>query len=170
MAVRREATMGTENGRAELRGLYTDPARPLTVAVGQVFDLVSMPTAVGVAALDALRSRRVRLGPVVADSRSAVMRIGFLVAPHGIGPADQAALRDWVGRLGSALGVRVGGLGTTATLPPLFPAWHGWLRWLVPPAPGFGAGSVWTPAGALLTALSETADLCDAMRAGCCWL
>jgi hypothetical protein len=153
----REATMGTENGRAELRGLYTDPERPLTVAVGQVFDLVSMPTAVGVAALDALRSRRVRLGPVVADSRSAVMRVGFLVAPlHACASTDDStALHDWADRSGPALGVRVGGTGTTATLPPLFPAWHGWLRWLVPPTPGFGAGNVWTPAGDLLNALTD---------------
>ena len=149
--------MGTENGRARLRGLYTDPARPLTVAVGQVFDLVSMPMAVGVAALDALCSRRVRLGPVVADSRSAVMRVGFLVAPlHSAAfRADSTALHDWADRLSPALGVRVGGPGTTATLPPLLPGWHGWLRWIVPPTPGFEAGDAWTPAGELLSALTE---------------
>jgi len=127
------------------------------VAVGQVFDLVSMPTAVGVAALDALRTRRVRLGPVVADSRRGVMRIGFLVAPGSA--AEGAALVDWVDRLGTALGVRVGGGGTTATLPPLFPAWEGWLRWLVPP--DAGDDTDWTPAGALLSALSETTELCE---------
>lgn len=43
--------MVTENGRAELRGFATDPARPL----------------------------RVRLGPVVAASRRSVMRVGLLV-------------------------------------------------------------------------------------------
>ncbi|ACU74985.1 hypothetical protein Caci_6131 [Catenulispora acidiphila DSM 44928] len=171
--------MVTENGRAELREFYTDPALPLTIAVGQAFDLVSMPAAVGHAALAALRARRVRLGPVVADSRKSVMRVGFLVAPahapdsphstrslraevgtspetvlyaqNGAGHAETAALRDWVGRLGGALGVRVGGRGSTATLPPLLP-WRGWLHWLVPP----GTPAVlWTPAGALLTVLSE---------------
>jgi hypothetical protein len=183
----REATMVTENGRAELRGLYTDPAQPLTIAVGQAFDLVSMPAAVGHAALAALRARRVRLGPVVADSRRSVMRVGFLVAPapvpgpeaaapssrtgtgtetgvlnglrtgaglraeDGAGHAETAALREWAGRLGGALGVRVGGLGSTATLPPLLP-WRGWLHWLVPPG---GAALRWTPAGALLSVLSE---------------
>jgi hypothetical protein len=159
--------MGTEDGRAELRGLYTDPARPVTVAVGQAFDLVSMPTAVGTAALEALRSRRVRLGPVVADSRHAVMRVGFLLAPHTVGCAhlseDAAALREWVCRLGPALGVRAGGLGTTAILPPLFPAWDGWLRWLVPPAAG--SDGVWTPAGALLAVLTETVEAVEAVRA-----
>ncbi|WP_194918755.1 hypothetical protein [Catenulispora rubra] len=155
--------MVTENGRAELRGLYIDPALPLTIAVGQAFDLVSMPAAVGHAALTALRARRVRLGPVVADSRRSVMRVGFLVAPapedqapvagHAghAGHAETAALREWAGRLGGALGVRVGGRGSTATLPPLLP-WRGWLHWLVPPG---GAAVLWTPAGALLSVLSE---------------
>ena len=166
--------MVTENGRAELRGLYTDPAQPLTIAVGQAFDLVSMPAAVGNAALTALRARRVRLGPVVADSRRSVMRVGFLVAPasraasrpdlrfddscfdescyeDGTGHAETAALRDWAGRLGGALGVRVGGRGSTATLPPLLP-WRGWLHWLVPPGT---AAVLWTPADALLAVLSE---------------
>ena len=148
--------METENGRAELRGLYTDPARPLTVAVGQAFDLVSMPTAVGLAALDTLRARRVRLGPVVADSRRSVMRVGFLVPPHRALPDTHEAtqLREWADRLGPALGVRVGGPGTTATLPPLLP-WQGWLRWLVPPA---AAAGIWTPAGALLSVLAERAS------------
>ena len=68
--------MVTEHGRAELREFYTDPARPLTIAVGQAFDLVSMPAAVGHTALAALCARRVRLGPVVADSRKSVMRVG----------------------------------------------------------------------------------------------
>jgi hypothetical protein len=149
--------MGTENGRAELRGLYADPARPLTVAVGQVFDLVSMPTAVGSAALEALRVRRVRLGPVVADTRRGVMRIGFLLPPGSSDGSD--ALGQWAERLGMAHGVRVGGGGTTAILPPLFPAWHGWLRWLVPP--GFGTAATWTPAAALLSVLTETADFCE---------
>ena len=152
--------MVTENGRAELRGLYIDPAQPLTIAVGQAFDLVSMPAAVGHAALTALRARRVRLGPVVADSRRSVMRVGFLVAPtpdsrfvDGAGHAETAALRDWAGRLGGALGVRVGGRGSTATLPPLLP-WRGWLHWLVPPG---AAAVLWTPADALLAVLSEPA-------------
>ena len=148
--------MVTENGRAELRGLYTDPAQPLTIAVGQAFDLVSMPAAVGLAALAALRARRVRLGPVVADSRRRVMRVGFLVAPEPggdvaeAGHAETAALRDWACRLGGALGVRVGGRGSTATLPPLLP-WRGWLHWLVPPGT---AAALWTPADALLSVLS----------------
>jgi|GEM_PF-4912616 len=122
--------MVTEHGRAELREFYIDPAQPLTIAVGQAFDLVSMPAAVGHTALAALCARRVRLGPVVADSRKSVMRVG---------------------RLGGALGVRVGGRGSTATLPPLLP-WRGWLHWLVPPG---GAAMLWTPAGALLSVLSE---------------
>lgn len=148
--------MVTENGRAELRGLYTDPAQPLTIAVGQAFDLVSMPAAVGHAAPAALRARRVRLGPVVADSRRAVMRVGFLVAPPGdgagVGHAESAALREWAaGRLGGTLGVRVGGPGSTAILPPLVP-WRGWLHWVVPPG---GAAGSWTPAGALLAVLAE---------------
>ncbi|GAA2020552.1 hypothetical protein GCM10009839_16600 [Catenulispora yoronensis] len=152
--------MGSENGRAELRGLYTDPAQPLTVAVGQAFDLVSMPAAVGHAAIAALRARRVRLGPVVADSRRSVMRVGFLVAPspHSTpGPTprtadpDSVALCEWASRSGSELGVRVGGQGSTATLPPLVP-WRGWLHWLVPPG---GAAGRWTPSGALLSVLSE---------------
>ena len=153
--------MATENGRAELRGLYTDPAQPLTVAVGQAFDLVSMPAAVGHTALRALRARRVRLGPVVADSRRSVMRVGFLVEPaaephtrDGAGHAETAALRDSAGRLGAALGVRVGGRGSTATLPPLLP-WRGWLHWLVPPG---GAALLWTPAGALLSVLSVLSE------------
>jgi hypothetical protein len=219
--------MVTENGRAELRGLYTDPAQPLTIAVGQAFDLVSMPAAVGHAALSALRARRVRLGPVVADSRRSVMRVGFLVAPahapeggvagvripggavplagptpapghavvmrgdaeylvgdaeyavgdaeylvgdakyvvgdakyvvgdaeYAVGHAESAALRDWAGRLGGALGVRVGGRGSTAILPPLVP-WRGWLHWLVPPG---GAAVLWTPAGALLSVLSVLSE------------
>ena len=122
--------------------------------------LVSMPTAVGSAALDALKVRRVRLGPVVADTRHGVMRIGFLLAPGSASDAD--ALGQWAARLGAALGVRVGGGGTTATLPPLFPAWHGWLRWLVPP--GTGNAATWTPAAALLSALTEGAafyEACD---------
>jgi hypothetical protein len=159
--------MGSENGRAELRGLYTDPAQPLTVAVGQAFDLVSMPAAVGHAALAALRARRVRLGPVVADSRRSVMRVGFLVAPArraAAGPAartadpDSAALSEWAGRSGGALGVRVGGHGSTATLPPLLP-WRGWLHWLVPPSAATAPTGWWTPSGALLSVLSTLSEL-----------
>ena len=71
--------MVTENGRAELRGFATDPARPLTIAVGPAFDLVSRPAAGGPGAPAALRTRRVRLGPVVAASRTSVMRVGLLV-------------------------------------------------------------------------------------------
>lgn len=147
--------MGSENGRTELRGLYTDPAQPLTVAVGQVFDLVSMPAAVGHEALATLRSRRVRLGPVVADSRRSVMRVGFLVAPapRSADP-DSTALNEWAHRLGPTLGVRVGGPGSTAILPPLLP-WRGWLHWLV--APGAEAGR-WTPSGALLSVLSALSE------------
>ena len=102
------------------------------------------------------------------------MRVGFLVAPasrgegrlevgtgletglraeDGTGHAETAALRDWAVRLGGALGVRVGGRGSTATLPPLLP-WRGWLHWLVPPG---AAAVLWTPAGALLSVLSERA-------------
>jgi hypothetical protein len=179
-----------------LRKLYTDPARPLTVAVGPDFGLVSMPAAVGTAALAALRSRRVRLGPVVADERWAVMRIGFPLAPEiggglgtgggleigrggrgtgggpalgrgpetGDGPAigggrpesagaEASSLGEWVTRSGAALGVRIGGRGTTATLPPLVPTAHGWLRWVVPPAAA--SGGVWTPAGELWAALAR---------------
>ena len=106
--------MVTEHGRAELREFYTDPAQPLTIAVGQAFDLVSMPAAVGHTALAALCARRVRLGPVVADSRKSVMRVGFLVPPAnsqevdphtpeeaglGLGHAETAALRDWAALL-----------------------------------------------------------------------
>jgi hypothetical protein len=170
--------MVTEHGRAELREFYTDPAQPLTIAVGQAFDLVSMPAAVGHSALAALCARRVRLGPVVADSRKSVMRVGFLGAPAnsseaephtpqdpelglalelGHGHAETAALRDWAGRLGGALGVRVGGQGSTATLPPLLP-WRGWLHWLVPPG---GAAVLWTPAGALLSVLSVLSVLSE---------
>lgn len=146
--------MGTGDGGTRLRGLYSDPARPLTVAVGPDFGLVSMPAGVGTAALAALRARRVRIGPVLADDRRAVMRVGFLLAPErGPGGHDASALRDWAARPGSALGVRIGGHGTTATLPPLLPTSHGWLRWLVPPGAG-GAG--WTPVGELWAALVET--------------
>jgi hypothetical protein len=87
------------------------------------------------------------------------MRVGFLVTPPqdsaGQGHAESAALREWAaGRLGGALGVRVGGPGSTAILPPLVP-WRGWLHWLVPP--GGGAGS-WTPAGALQAVLAVLAE------------
>lgn len=146
--------MGTGDGGTVLRGLYGDPARPLTVALGPEFGLVSMPADVGTAALAALRARRVRIGPVLADDRRAVMRVGFLLAPDRE-PAghDASALREWAARPGSAAGVRVGGHGTTATLPPLLPAPHGWLRWLVPPGAGGGG---WTSVGELWVALVET--------------
>jgi hypothetical protein len=82
------------------------------------------------------------------------MRVGFLVSSGG--SEEHAALGEWVVRLGGTLGVRMGSRGTTATLPPLLPAWHGWLRWLVPP--GSGSAATLTSAGALLAALCETME------------
>ena len=92
------------------------------------------------------------------------MRVAFLVPPANgpdaasrtpattrPGHAETAALRDWTGRLGGAHGLRIRGRGSTATSPPLLP-WRGWLHWLVPPG---SAAVLWTPAGALLSVLSE---------------
>jgi hypothetical protein len=117
---------------AALRASYADPSRVAAVPCGPLFDVVSVAMDLGLEALDLLLRSGAPLGPVAADGRAQVRRVGFLL------PADTfARLRGftWWCR---AHGLRLASHGDVVALPPLVGDARARLQWLVPPegAPG----------------------------------
>src|SRR5579859_6763702 len=66
---------------AALRASYADPARVQAVPAGPLFDVVSVAMDLGLDALDLLLRCGTPLGPVAADGRAQVRRVGFLLPP-----------------------------------------------------------------------------------------
>lgn len=136
---------------AALRAGYPDPARVAAVPAGPLFDAVSVGMDLGLEALDLLLRSGAPLGPVAADGRAQVRRVGFLLAPGTL-----ARLRgfSWWCR---AHGLRTASHGDVVALPPLVGDGLTRLLWLVPPPDG-AAGAATDPAlllGALRRALSR---------------
>lgn len=120
---------------AALRASYADPARVAAVPAGPLFDVVSVGMDLGLEALDLLLRCGAPLGPVAADGRAQVRRVGYLL-PAG----TLARLRGfaWWCR---AHGMRLASHGDVVALPPLVGDARGRLQWLVPPDGGPGAAT-----------------------------
>jgi hypothetical protein len=139
------------NASAALRAGYSDPARVAAVPAGPLFDAVSVGMDLGLDALDLLLRAGAPLGPVAADGRAQVRRVGFLLAPGTL-----ARLRGFAWWCRSH-GLRTASHGDVVALPPLVGGGAARLLWLVPPPAG-GAGAVTDPAlllGALRRALGR---------------
>lgn len=122
---------------------YLDPARVQPVPAGRAFDLVSVQMPIGLDALDLLLRAGGPVGPVAADARARVNRVGFLLPPGSLAAAPGFAW--WCRRHG----LRTASDGDVVALPPLIGE-STRMVWLVAPgAPGTGR----TDAGSLLSAL-----------------
>jgi hypothetical protein len=126
-----------------LRASYPDPARIQPVPAGSVFDLVSVIMPIGLDALDLMLRAGGPVGPVAADARARVDRVGFLLPPGTLG-AERGF--SWWCR---GHGMRTASHGDVVALPPLVGE-DGRMVWLVAPeAPDTGR----TDCGLLLSAL-----------------
>jgi hypothetical protein len=113
--------------RAALRASYADPARVQAVPAGLLFDVVSVGMDVGLETLDLLLRSGAPLGPVAADGRSQVRRVGFLLPPGSL--ARLAGFAWWC----RSHGMRTASHGDVVALPPLIADAQARLQWLVPP-------------------------------------
>ena len=143
---------------AALRAGYPDPARVAAVPAGPLFDAVSVGMDLGLEALDLLLRSGAPLGPVAADGRAQVRRVGFLLAPGTL--ARLSGFAWWC----RAHGLRTASHGDVVALPPLVGDGLARLLWLVPPPEG-GTGAVTDPA-LLLGALRRALGRCGGGAAG----
>ena len=135
---------------------YQDPARVQPVPAGPAFDLVSVTMAIGLDALDLMLRAGGPVGPVAADARARVDRIGFLLPPGTL--RDERGFTWWCRRHG----LRTASHGDVVALPPLIGE-STRMVWLVSPgAPGTGR----TDAGLLLASLRRALNA-DNRRARC---
>lgn len=139
-----------------LRASYRDPARVQPVSAGTAFDLVSVAMPIGLDALDLMLRAGGPVGPVAADARVRVDRVGFLLPPGTL--RAERGFAWWCRRHG----MRTASHGDVVALPPLIGE-DGRMVWLVQPgAPETGR----TDAGLLLSALRRALDA-GRRRAGC---
>lgn len=120
---------------AALCASYADPARVQTVPAGPLFDVVSVAMEPGLDALDLLLRSGAPLGPVAADGRAQVRRVGFLLPPGTLAAARGFA---WWCR---SHGMRTVSHGDVVALPPLVVDARARLQWLVPPQAGPAAAT-----------------------------
>jgi hypothetical protein len=126
-AAREPAAAEPRPVRAALRASYADPARVQAVPAGPLFDVVSVGMDVGLETLDLLLRSGAPLGPVAADGRSQVRRVGFLLPPGSL--ARLAGFAWWC----RSHGMRTASHGDVVALPPLIADAQARLQWLVPP-------------------------------------
>ena len=112
---------------AALRASYADPTRAQAVPAGPLFDVVSVGMDVGLETLDLMLRSGVPLGPVAADGRTQVRRVGFLLPPGSL--ARLAGFAWWC----RSHGMRTATHGDVVALPPLIADTQARLQWLVPP-------------------------------------
>ena len=135
---------------------YQDPARVQPVPAGTVFDLVSVAMAIGLDALDLMLRAGGPIGPVAADARTRVDRVGFLLAPGTL--LAERGFTWWCRRHG----LRTASHGDVVALPPLIGE-STRMVWLVPPgSPDTGR----TDPGLLLSALRRALNA-QCRRARC---
>lgn len=120
---------------AALRASYTDPSRVTAVPAGPLFDVVSVAMDLGLEALDLLLRAGAPLGPVAADGRAQVRRVGFLL------PADTLTRLHGFAWWCRSHGLRLASHGDVVALPPLVGDARARLQWLVPPEGGPGAAT-----------------------------
>ena len=131
-----------------LTASYLDPARVQPVPAGPAFDLVSVQMAIGLDALDLMLRSGLPVGPVAADTRPRVDRVGFLLPPGTL--RAERGFAWWCRRHG----LRTASHGDVVALPPLIGE-STRMVWLVAPgAPDTGS----TDAGLLLSALRRALD------------
>jgi hypothetical protein len=127
---------------------YLDPAKVQPMPAGAAFDLVSVQMAIGLDALDLMLRSGCPVGPVAADARARVNRVGFLLPPGTLG--TEPGFTWWCRRHG----LRTASNGDVVALPPLIGESTG-MMWLVAPgAPETGR----TDPGLLLSALRRALD------------
>lgn len=107
-----------------------DPGLARTVEAGPSFDAVSVPMDLGLDTLDLLLRGGSAVGPVAADSRFQVRRVGFLLDP---GTLEHSRGFAWWCR---QHGVRTLTHGAVLALPRAATAPQARLLWLVPPGCG----------------------------------
>jgi hypothetical protein len=107
-----------------------DPALARPVEAGPSFDAVSVPMGLGLDALDLLLRGGSPVGPVAADGRCQVRRVGFLLDP---GTLEHSRGFAWWCR---QHGVRTLTHGAVLALPRAASAPQSRLLWLVPPGCG----------------------------------
>ena len=130
---------------------YQDPARVQPVPAGPAFDLVSVQMAIGLDALDLMLRAGGPVGPVAADARARVDRVGFLLPPGTL--RAERGFTWWCRRHG----LRTASHGDVVALPPLIGE-SARMLWLVPPgAPDTGR----TEPGLLLSALRRALNAQD---------
>jgi len=134
---------------AALRASYADPARVAAVPAGPLFDVVSVPMDVGLAALELMLRCAAPLGPVAADGRAQVRRVGFLL------PAGTLARHSGFAWWCRSHGMRLASHGDVVALPPLIGDARARLQWLVPPE---GAPGASTDPALLLAAFRRVLD------------
>ena len=135
---------------------YQDPSRVQPVPAGTTFDLVSVGMGIGLDALDLMLRSGDPVGPVAADARSRVDRIGFLLPPGTL--EAERGFAWWCHRHG----LRTASHGDVVALPPLIGE-STRMVWLVPPgAPDTGR----TDPGLLLSALRKAFNA-QSRRARC---
>jgi hypothetical protein len=122
---------------------YLDPARVQPVPAGPAFDLVSVQMAIGLDALDLMLRTGGPVGPVAADSRAGVERVGFLLPPDTL--RAERGFTWWCRRHG----LRTASHGDVVALPPLIGEGSRMVWLIAPAAPGTGR----TEPGLLLSAL-----------------
>jgi hypothetical protein len=132
---------------AALSAAYADPARVQAVPAGPLFDAVSVAMDLGLHALDLLLRADVPLGPVAADARAQVRRVGFLLPPGTL--ARSRGFAWWC----RTHGMRTASHGAVVALPPLSGGAQARLQWLVPPEGGPGTA---TDVALLLAALRRS--------------
>jgi len=122
---------------------YPDPARVHPMPAGPAFDLVSVTMRIGLDALDLMLRAGGPVGPVAADARIRVDRVGFLLPPGTL--RAERGFAWWC----RGHGMRTASDGDVVALPPLTGE-DARMLWLVSPsAPDTGR----TDCGLLLSAL-----------------
>jgi len=135
---------------------YQDPSRVQPVPAGPTFDLVSVAMGIGLDALDLMLRSGAPVGPVAADARSRVDRVGFLLPPGTL--SAERGFTWWCRKHG----LRTASHGDVVALPPLIGECTR-MVWLVPPgSPGSGR----TDTGLLLSALRRALNA--QLRRACC--
>ena len=128
-------TAPTATAAAALRASYADPSRVAAVPAGPLFDVVSVAMDLGLEALDLLLRSGAPLGPVAADGRAQVRRVGFLL------PAGTLVRLHGFAWWCRSHGLRLASHGDVVALPPLVGDARARLQWLVPPEGGPGAAT-----------------------------
>lgn len=153
------SALNTQIYRAGRRGFGARLATRSRLPERIGLEMVCVPNGIGMRVLEALLWRSIPLGPVVADLRGRLPRVGFLVS--AVDSPDRAALHDWVAQSGWRNNVRLGPHRDSAVAKSVLRVPLGRLRWVIPP--GGDAAEAWPVLG-LLAALTDATTTPDLTR------